>query len=308
MKIIENWLRASDGQTIFYNEFLPADNNVKFVVQIFHGMAEHSERYTDFAEFLVSKGAAVYASDHRGHGRNCMKPGQYGVWQKKDTWHSIVDDLKVLNDIAEKAYPGVPIFILGHSMGSFLARTFITKYSCDINGVILTGTGTNPSWLLYVARFIACFQCTVRGVSKPARLLDKLSFGSFNKGYKTPYQWLTRDQKIVEDYINDPYCGGVFSCSFYRSFFDGLLYNNKVNNARKIAKELPFLFLSGASDPVGNFSKGVQQAAEFYRKVGLRKIECKIYPEARHEILNEINNKEVYQDIYNWIEKRIVNE
>lgn len=308
MKIIENWLRASDGRTIFFNEFLPDDNNVKFVVQIFHGMAEHSERYLHFAEFLVSKGAAVFASDHRGHGRNCIKPGQYGVWPKRDTWFSIVDDLKVLNDASAKSFPAVPNFIIGHSMGSFLARTFITKYSNDIDGVIFTGTGTNPSWLLWVARTIACMQCACGSLSRPARLLDKLSFGSFNKNYTSEYQWLTRDQKIVDEYINDPYCGGVFSCSFYRSFFDGLLYNNKLNNARKISKELALLFLSGDNDPVGNYTNGVKHAMGFYRKAGLRKIESKFYPEARHEILNETNKEEVYNDIYNWIVKNQSNE
>ncbi len=308
MKIVENWLRASDGQTIFYNEFLPDDNNVRFIVQIFHGMAEHSERYTHFAEFLVSKGAVVYVSDHRGHGRNCLKPGQYGVWPGKDTWFSIVDDLKVLNDITEKSFPGLPIFILGHSMGSFLARTFITKYSSGIKGVILTGTGTNPTFLLEVAYVIACLQCKLRGVSTPAKLLDKMSFGSYNKGYASPFQWLTRDQKIVDEYINDPYCGGVFSCSFYRNFFSGLIYNNKISNAKKISRDLPVFFLSGIEDPVGNYGKGVKQAGEFYRKAGLRNMDCKIYAGARHEILNETNKDEVYKDIYDWIVKQTANE
>jgi alpha-beta hydrolase superfamily lysophospholipase len=308
MKIIENWLKASDGQTIFYNEFIPDNNEVRFVVQIFHGMAEHSERYTHFAEFLVNKGAAVYVSDHRGHGRNCLKPGQYGVWPHKDTWFKIVDDLKVLNDIAEKSFPGKPIFILGHSMGSFLARTFITLYSDGIKGVLLTGTGTHPTYLLKIASVIAWMQCKVRGLSRPAILLDKMSFGSFNKGYNTPFSWLSRDPKIVEEYINDPYCGGVFSCSFYRSFFAGLIYNNKMENAKKISRDLPIMFLSGMEDPVGNFSKGVKQAGEFYRKSGLRKLDCKIYAGARHEILNETNKQEVYKDIYDWIEKQSVNE
>lgn len=308
MRIIENWLRASDGQTVFYNEFLPEDNNVSFVVQIFHGMAEHSERYADFAEYLVGKGAAVYISDHRGHGRNCLKPGQYGVWQEKNTWFTIVDDLKVLNDIAEKNFPGRPIFVLGHSMGSFLARTFITLYSSDLKGVILTGTGSNPTFVLNIAYFIAWLQCKIYGVSHSAKLLDKLSFGSFNKGFSSPFQWLTRDQKIVENYINDPYCGGIFSSSFYRGFFSGLMYNNKIGNAKKISKDIPFLFLAGSEDPVGNFGKGVQEAEDFYKKAGLRKIDCKMYSGARHEILNETNKQEVYRDIYEWILKQSSDE
>lgn len=307
MRIIENWFRTSDGKTIFYNEFLPDNGKVSFVVQVFHGMAEHSERYADFAEFLVNKGGAVYISDHRGHGRNCLKPGEYGVLPEKDAWFRIIDDLKILNDLSKESFPEIPNFILGHSMGSFLARTFITKY-CGLKGVILTGTGTNPDYLLRFGYFIAWLQCKLRGVGSPAKLLDKLSFGSYNKSYETPFQWLTSDQEIVDDYINDPYCGGVFSCSFYRSFFTGLIYNNKLFNAKKISRELPFLFLSGLEDPVGDYSVGVKKAVEFYKKAGLRKIDCKIYSGARHEILNEKIKEEVYQDIYSWISKKIADE
>src|SRR5690554_823129 len=306
MKVIENWFRASDGKDIFYNEFLPDNiDDVKFVVQIIHGMAEHSERYTHFAEFLTSKGAAVYASDHRGHGRNCLRPGEYGVWAKKGAWFTIVDDLKVLNDITAKNFPDKPNFILGHSMGSFLARSFITKYSRGLNGVILSGTGTNSNLILNTAKAIAWKQCNFRSPAKPAKLLDKLSFSSFNKSYDKPYQWLTRDQKIIDEYIDDPYCGGVFSSSFYYNFFSGLLHVNQLNKAKKIAKDLPILFVSGDKDPVGNYGKGVKQAVEFYKKARLSNIDVKLYPEARHEILNEINKDEVYNDILNWITKHL---
>jgi alpha-beta hydrolase superfamily lysophospholipase len=303
MKIIENWLRAADGQAIFYNEFLPDDEKVNFVVQIVHGMAEHSERYTDFAGFLVSKGGAVYASDHRGHGRNVLNPDDYGVWPEKKEWCTIVDDLKVLNDISAKNHPGVPVFILGHSMGSFFTRSFISNYSLGLKGVILTGTGSNPTFLLYIGCLIAKIQCFFSGITRKSKLLDKMSFGSFNKGYETPFQWLTRDQKIVDEYIADPKCGGIFSCSFYRGFMTGLISINKVKYAKKISKELPILFLSGANDPVGNYGKGVLQAVNFYKNAGIKHIEHKLYKDARHEILNEINKEEVYQDVIDWIDK-----
>ncbi len=302
MKIIENWFRASDGQTIFYNEFLP-DNEVKFVVQIIHGMAEHSERYTDFSRFLVENGAAVYISDHRGHGRNVSSEKEYGVWPDKKEWCTIVDDLKILNDISAKNYPNVPVFILGHSMGSFLARSFISSYSLGLKGVVLTGSGSNPTILLRIGRFIAQLQCYFGGVAKPSKILDKMSFGSFNKEYDEPYSWLTRDNKIVQDYIVDPKCGGVFSCSFYRSFFAGLMAINRVKLAKRIRKELPVIFLSGDKDPVGNNGKGVLKAVQFYKNVGMKNIEYNLYKDARHEILNEINRDKVYEDILNWINK-----
>ncbi|MDD4149167.1 MAG: alpha/beta hydrolase, partial [Bacteroidales bacterium] len=132
-------------------------------------------------------------------------------------------------------------------------------------------------------------------------------FGSFNKGFDTPFQWLSRDQKVVDKYINDPFCGGVFSCSFYKSFFSGLININKLKFAKKINRELPILFLSGKADPVGDFGKGVFKAVDFYKSVDIKDIEYKLYKDARHEILNETNNAEVYQDILDWINKKIIN-
>ncbi len=304
MKIIENWFRTSDGKIIFYNEFLPDDiENVKFVLQIVHGMAEHSERYSHFAEFLVNHGGAVYASDHRGHGRNCLKPGEYGIWEDKNSWDLIVDDLKILNDITAKNFPNKPNFILGHSMGSFLVRTFITKYCTGINGAIITGTGFFSKIELILGYTISALQCLITGPATKARLISKLSFGKYDKHFGQKYAWLTRDKKIVDDYISDPYCGGVLSCSFYRSFFLGIMQAQNFKIARKIPKSLPFLILSGENDPVGDFGNGVMKVVNFYKKAGLRNLEYKLYPDARHEILNEINKDEVYQDILAWIDK-----
>lgn len=305
MKIIENWLSTSDGKTIFYHEFLPKDRKVKFVVQIFHGMAEHSERYTDFANYLVDKGGAVYVSDHRGHGRNAVSDDDYGFWPEKNEWSNVVDDLKILNDITAKNFPNIPNFILGHSMGSFLARTFITSYNAGLKGVILSGTGANPTMVLEAGKLIARIQCFFSGVSKRSNLLDKMSFGSFNKGYHSPFQWLSRDQEIVDKYIADPRCGEVFTCSFYRGFMSGLIQINKLKNANRIRKELPLLFVSGKNDPVGNFGKGVKKSYEFYEKAGLKNLDFRLFDGARHEILNETNKQEVYDFVFNWIETKI---
>ena len=305
MIILENSFNASDGENIFYYEFLPEDNNVKFIMQIAHGMAEHSARYKDFAEFLVNKGAAVYISDHRGHGKNVETPEEYGVWPNKNTWFNIVDDLKLLNDIATKNYPKVPNYILGHSMGSFLLRTFIITYSNELDGIIISGTGTYSSTLLKAGKILTNIDILFKGTAHRSKLIDKMAFGGFNKNYDKPYQWLTRDQEIIDKFIEDPYNGGVMASSFYRSFFSGIIYLNKMENAKKIRKNLPVLFISGSEDPVGNNSKGVMEAIDFYKKTGLEKIDFKIYPDARHEILNETNKKEVYNDIYKWINKTI---
>ncbi len=304
----QKWFNSSDGKPIFYNEFLPEKNKVKFVVQIVHGMAEHSDRYSDFANFLVENGAAVYADDHRGHGKTAKDDSEYGVWKNKNIWKAMVNDLKMLNDICVKNHPEVPVFILGHSMGSFLTRTLIFEYNCNIKGVILSGTGSNSTLLLKMGLAIANLQCSIYGESKKSKTLEKMSFGSFNKKYDTPYQWLTRDQKMINNYIEDPRCGGVFSCSFWRGFFKGLISINKSENADKIDKSLPIIFLSGTEDPVGNYSKGIIEAVNFYKKHGIKNIEYKLYEAARHEIINETNKKEVYRDIINWINKIMLNE
>ncbi|MBQ3832066.1 MAG: lysophospholipase [Bacteroidales bacterium] len=300
MRNSEHTFKSADGADIFYRRFLP-DGETKAVLQIFHGMAEHSARYADFANYLTDNGIAVYVSDHRGHGKTITDMKDYGVWPHRDEWWRIVADLKQLKDIATAENPNVPYFVLGHSMGSFLARTFITRYSTEISGVIISGTGTNPTAVLRFGKFIADFACTFEGCRSKAKLLDKLSFGGYNKGYSAPYQWLSRDDSQVKKYIADELCGGLFSNSFYRGFFKGLIYINKRSSGELINKNLKMLFVSGDKDPVGNCGKGVEEAVDFYRDLHIANIQLKLYPNARHEILNEINKEEVYNDLLKWI-------
>lgn len=299
----ENKFISSGGYSIFYREHLPNDGNVKFVIQILHGMAEHSERYNKFAEYLTNKGGAVYISDHYGHGKNCKSEADYGLWNKKNMWQLIVDDIKTLNDISASKFPNVKNIILGHSMGSYIARTYISQYHTGVNAVVLSGTGYNSSSVLIFGKILAWLQCRFKGEASKAKFIDNLSFSSFNKKYSSPYQWLTRDQKIVDKYISDPLCGGVFSCSFYFNFFKGLLKINKLSNAEKIPYNLPLLFISGTEDPVGDYTKGIKKSIDFYKKAGVKHIDSIFYNGARHEILNEINKFEVFEDIYSWISK-----
>ncbi len=300
MRFTEHAFKSSDGAKIFYRRFLP-DGNVKAVLQIFHGMAEHSARYADFANYLTDNGIAVYVSDHRGHGRTITDKKDYGVWPHRDEWWRIIGDLKQLKDIATNENPDIPYFVMGHSMGSFLARTFITKYSTELSGVIISGTGTNPTAVLRLGKMIAGIACTFEGGRSKASLLDKLSFGSYNKGYSSPYHWLSRDDAQVRKYIDDDLCGGLFSNSFYRGFFKGLIYINKHSSGELINKNLKMFFVSGDKDPVGNCGQGVENAVEFYRDLHIANIQLKLYSNARHEILNEINREEVYSDLLKWI-------
>lgn len=301
MQKLEREFIAKDGYKVFYRKFMPETEAPVAILQIFHGMAEHSKRYEDFAEFLTQNKIAVYVSDHRGHGQSMTSYKDYGVWKNKDEWWRIVEDLKQLKDIATSELPDIPYFVMGHSMGSFLARTFITKYGNELKGVIVSGTGTNPMFALKIARCLAQVFCVTNGVSSEAKFIDKISFGGYNKGFDKPYQWLSRNSVEVEKYQYDKFCGGIFSNSFYRSFFDGLVYISKKSTAKKLNIELPMLFVSGDKDPVGNYGNGVKSAVDYYKNAGVKNIDMKLYPDARHEILNEINKDEVYNDLLNWI-------
>lgn len=305
MIISENNFISSDNTNVFYYECLPNDGNVSFIIQFAHGMAEHSGRYMKVAKFLTSNGGAVYILDHRGHGKSINNYYNYGVWPDKNTWFKIVDDIKNINKIAKNKYLGVPNFIFGHSMGSFLTRSLIVEYSSDIDGIIISGTGTYSNIILKIGRLIAKIDIKLKGYAHKSKLIDKMAFGGFNKGYTKPYQWLTRDLNVVDEYIRDPYCGGLMSSSFYYSFFSGILFLNKFENLNKIRKSLPVFFISGTNDPVGKNSKGVNEAVRIYKKVGIKNVDCKLYEGGRHEMLNEVNSEEVFYDIYKWLIKTI---
>ncbi len=305
MKIVENWFRASDGEMIFYHEYLPDRGEVKYIIQIAHGMAEHSARYERFAYFFTARGAAVYINDHRGHGRTARTVDNTGVWSYKNAWDAVVDDIRQLNDIAGKEHPDKDIVLLGHSMGSFLAISYLTKYCKSVEAVILTGTGHNSSIKIIPACTVARAQCLFLGTSNRSKFLHKKTFGSFDKRFDKKFAWLTRREKTVEEYIEDPYCGAVFTSSFYKNLFTGLMYNNKQGNLGKTRKDLPMMIMSGTDDPVGDFGRGPAKVAERYKEIGMKDVQVKMYQDARHEILNEINYKEVYQDIFEWINTKI---
>ncbi len=296
---------TEDNKNIFVHKWSPIIQPIG-VVQIAHGMAEHSARYQNFAEFLTSKGFIVYANDHRGHKETAGSVEKLGFFAHENGWNLVADDMRQLTNIISKENLDLPIFLLGHSMGSLLIRTYITKYKDKIKGVILSGTSGESGFMIKMGKFVAKTIGSLKGKEIPSKLLDSMSFGKFNNAFKpnrTKFDWLSRDENQVDKYVNDPYCGTVFSNRFFYDMVSGVDYNNQKENIDKIPKDLPMLFVSGNSDPVGDFGKGVKKVFEDYKNAGIKNIEIKLYPEARHEILNETNKEEVYQDIVNWIEK-----
>lgn len=272
------------------------------IVQLVHGMCEHMRRYEDTARRLNGAGFIVVGHTHLGHNRNSDPLGYFGP---KGGWDALVEDVHALRVRTQKRFPGLPYFLLGHSMGSFVVRTYCLRYEEGLAGVILSGTGYFPKGLVSLAGGIAKAQCALGMEKKEGRFLNKLTSMNNNKGYpdvRTPFDWLSRDRETVQRYIQDPYCGYCFTAGAFRDMFDGLsrLYPEKLNTLRA---DIPVYFLSGADDPVGSHGAGVKTVAEEWRAAGVKDVAVKLYPEGRHEMFNEINREEVWDDLIHWLNR-----
>ena len=278
---------------------------IKAVVQIVHGIAEYVERYDEFAEFLNSRGILVVAEDHMGHGKSICEATPIGCFA--GGWQTAVKDTYRLlkNTMAE--FAGVPFILFGHSMGSFMARTVLARHpGSGIAGAVICGTAWMPNAVIGAGKAMASLICKKDGEQNPSALLQKMMFGSYNgkvEHPRTACDWLTRDSKIVDAYVADPLCGFVPSAGLVRDMMTGLQYIQNPENLDGMKKDLPVFFIAGGDDPVGSYGAGVRKAAEEFKKHGMEHVELKIYPLCRHEILNEINRREVYEDVVSWIEK-----
>lgn len=280
---------------------------VKAAIQLSHGMAEHISRYHRFASFLAEHGYVVYGNDHRGHGKTAGVWDNVGFFAEKDGFNLVVNDLLQLTEIIKEKHESLPVFFLGHSMGSLLVRNAIQKKGEIYAGAIISGTIGHPGLLGRMGQAIAKTESLVKGKRSKSPLLDKLSFGSFNQRFKpnrTAFDWLSKDEKIVDQYIADPYCGTVFSAGFFSDLFEGLYETFSAQNMAKTPKELSILMFSGEKDPVGDISK-VKNIYQSYLNLGIQDISLKVYSDGRHEMLNEINANEVFEDVVNWCNSRI---
>jgi alpha-beta hydrolase superfamily lysophospholipase len=307
MALSVHTFNSHDNTTIAYYKHEP-DKEIKAVVIITHGMAEHAKRYSDFAGFLNHNAYVVYAHDQRGHGETAGKLDKIGFFADKNGWQKVSDDLAELVKIAKSENENKPVFVLGHSMGSFVSRTYLTDHSEEVNGAIFSGTAGSAGALAFAGNIMASLIMLFKKKTAPSPLMDNLSFGSFNKGFKparTKFDWLSRDEKIVDKYVADPFCGTIFSIRFFKDLINGLELVNKKQHAEKIRKDLPLYLFSGEKDPVSKNGKQVCDVFNMYKNAGITDIEMKLYPDARHETLNEINREEVYNDVLSWLEKRI---
>lgn len=298
---------CSDGHRLAYNLWLPENKEAKAFVQILHGMAEYSDRYDNFAKFLNKKGYAVFAADHRGHGHTA--DGEtLGWFADSDGWNRIAADAFEIANYISTLYHTKQMFLFGHSMGSFLARTVMVQHPDFYSGVVAMGTSASMGIVGKLGILLAKMQIKKNGSKTPGETLDKVAFSSYNKMIENPrtkFDWLSTDNKNVDKYVADPLCGFTCTNGFFLDLFHGLDYANSKANASILPKDLPLLIISGDQDPVGAYGKGVKKVYELYKNVGIADVELKLFEGCRHELLNEVCKKDVYEYLLAWFDRHI---
>lgn len=301
---MEEFYLTSNGTGRLHCAVWQPDGSVKAVVQLIHGIAEHIGRYDDFARFLAQHGYLVAAEDHMGHGGS-VEDGVKGYFV--GGWLTAVADVKTLRDHMADQYPGVPYYMLGHSMGSFLLRTYLYTYPGTIDAAVISGTGWEEPMVVKAGKLMCRLEEKRLGETNTSKLLNGMMFGAYNKPFKpnrTPHDWICSVEDVVDKYEADPLCGFDATIGLSRDMMDGIGMNEDAANLAKMDKKLPVLFVSGSLDPVGRMEKGVLACIDAFKRAGMQDVTIQIYPEGRHEMLNEKNHEEVYQNILNWLENR----
>lgn len=293
-------LKSSTGLTdLFVQSVTPADDAaVTGVIQIVHGMAEHTDRYLDVARYLCGEGFAVFMHDHAGHGRSVKSDDDLGFFGEKDGNERLVDDVKAVAQMAKGRYPGKKLVIWGHSMGSFITRRFAAKYPGIADGYVICGTsGANPAAAL--GAFIADTIAKIKGPRYRSNFINNLAFGSYNKKFtgNTGFEWLSVNEDNVKKYVADPKCGYLFTACGYRDLFKLLGSVSGKDWYEAVPKDAPIYLIAGEMDPVGSYGKGVKEVFDKLKASGHTNVAIKLYPGLRHEIHNEKSNAEVYADI-----------
>jgi alpha-beta hydrolase superfamily lysophospholipase len=297
-------LDASDGISLFVHRWLP-DREPKAVVQIAHGLSEHAGRYGRLAGALCEAGYAVYANDHRGHGRTARTAAELGVWAGPDGWNRCVEDLWALSTRIATDHPGRAIVLLGHSMGSFLVQQFITEHGEALAGAVLSGSNGKPPPIAAIGLVLARLERLRAGSRGRSGLLHALSFASFNKQFRparTECDWLSRDEAEVDKYLADPLCGVRPTTGLFIDMVRGLKEIARASRQARIPKTLPIYVFHGSRDPV---AANIDQLLKAYRAAGLRNVTSKVYADGRHECLNDTNRDEVTRDLIAWLDKTV---
>lgn len=299
---------SSDGRHHSAAYLWTPEGEPRAVLQLVHGVAEHMGRYDHFARFLTEHGFAVCGEDHLGHGKTGAEDGKFGYFGEKDGWQLVTADVHQLRELMGKKYPGVPYFIMGHSMGSFLTRTYLCRYPGTVDGAILSGTGQEKAALVGGGKLLASLIGRMKGMDYVSTLVNDLSLGAYNKQFKpnrTTADWISRDTAVVDKYLADPFCTFIPTVGMYRDMLGGLQYISSSQALSQMDPDTPVYLFSGDKDPVGSNGAGVKKVHGYFQKYGTKDLTLKFYPEGRHEMLNETNKDQVYADVLAWLEKHI---
>lgn len=296
------YVEGAGGKKIYLHSWKEV-KEPKGIIQIFHGMAEHGKRYERLARYLNKHGFIVFADDHRGHGRTAGDLESIG-YIGKDGFNLIVEDEHKISLLLREKYPGLPLFIIAHSFGSFIAQEYIIRYGGEISGVVLCGSAAMDTLKAKAGYVVAALVKKLRGEMHKSWLLDYLSFGNFNKRVKdskSRFAWLSTDKEEVKKYEEDPFCGTLFTAGFFYYLAQAFLELYKKERLFNIPPDLPIFIIAGEDDPVGEYGELVKRLYKIYLETGCQNVKLKLYPEKRHELFNEKGYEEIYDQLVQWL-------
>jgi len=305
MKTETSFQTAHDGVAIHTYHWRPDFEVGRGIVHIIHGLSEHAGRYERLAEELTAEGYQVFAHDQRGHGRTARSDAAFGFVADSNGWQSLVDDTIQLCEAERRLFPQLPLYLFGHSMGTYVAQQILYQAPNLPDAVILSGPNGDVGLLTRLGRLIARVERLRQGRHGRSDLINALSFGAFNREFspnRTSYDWLSRDETAVDHYIADPFCGFLATNQFWVDLLDAIIEIARPANREKIRRELPIYIFSGRNDPVNKQGRGAEHLAETYRGMGIRNVSYRVYAKARHETLNELNRDEVIGHIIEWLD------
>lgn len=297
---------ARDGCSIHALEWAP-EGPPRGIVHLVHGISEHICRYDETARFLAEHGFLVCGEDHLGHGRT-VTDGSYGFFAPENGWTLAARDVRALRKLEGARHPNLPYFLLGHSMGSFLTRTYLILWPGTVSGAVLMGTGQEPAPLVALGKRISALECRRLGPRGVSPLVHTLSLGAYNRRFRpsrTPSDWLSRDPAEVDAFLADPLCQSRPTVSLFRDMMGGLQLIARRDQLARMDPSVPVCFLSGQEDPVGGMGRGVEQVVRMFQDAGCRDLSLHLYPGARHELFHEQNRREVWADLLDWLEDRL---
>lgn len=308
MRKEEFYYPSSDGKTSIHAVKWIPEGEVKMILQVAHGVTEYILRYEKLANYLTEKGILVVGNDHLGHGKSIIPNSPPMYFGPVGSWNNVVKDIEKCRLIIADEYKEIPYYLLGFSLGSFAVRTYLIDYPNTVDGAILIGTGQTPPFAIKLAKFVANKEAKKHGEEYGTPTIRSLTFGTYNKKFspnRTEYDWLCSNNDSIDEYIKDPLRGGEMSSGLFREMLDGMAYTAKKEYIEKMNKDMPILLLSGNMDPVGDCGKGVMKTNEMLKKAGIQDVTLKIYPNLRHDILNEKCQNDIYGDIYNWLDHKL---